>query len=1136
MRNTNMDNIKTELFASREPVQPTTTESLDMVYNTNGIQVGVPRKDYQYGMDLNVQKSQYDTQEAKRADLTVGDYVSDAGTSFVNGIKQTVTSSVIDSVNRVTDSPEPGYKVDFDGIRENFHSSEWDYMIGADSTIDFERRAKNAATRAQVANSAQLYGATSQVANFVGSMVDPVAIATSVGVFGMAGKALRGATKVRQTAVQGALGAGEGLLYGSALAKEDPNITTTDVLIDALIGGALGAGIGALTSISPEQVRIEDLMAIDKVEVVKHRKAHIEYAQAERAWKNADKSTRGKRPKKPPKYKPSDETLQARKGDALLNAVQRANTEIHAQEVQLNGQPTNITRSTSELIKEGESIDEAVNRLASEAPVSTTELPTWNQRLAGKLGFSTSSQWARSTNPALRSIGRMLWDSPTGLNQGIATVGSYKELFNSQMVSLLNKYEPTRRAWVNKRLAGKEYLSNNANIRVNDDFQKAVAQELDYRYMNPDHATQNRPQLDADIQAVADMHDEVTALSAKLRKESGVHGAEYIEPKSGYRHIKWDGASIVELERQLGTKGVIKFVQEAYEEAIPELVGTNKGEIFAKAVVRRAKQGLDDTDMNVGALSSQFGWDNFVASIQQLGLKQADLDEMESIIVRDMADAGKESSLKARTSINLSKSITLPDGTEFRIGQLTDQDVFRGLASTIENTSGYSAFAKFGVKSQADMRKLENLIKGEYASAHGTPMNDVDLHDLMSGFFARPMQSPESSNVRRVVTMARLSMLNQTGFPQFAEFGMILGEYVGTGAFKYMPHLATLRRDALTGRLDNKVLAEMEAAINVRLNNEVDINLGRVMLDENNDTAGKIGRSVDNVLNNAQYVQGWINGMHGIQGAQRIMAASAFIGRAFSVHMDQLAGKIRPSDMRRLKASGIDEDLWKRVTNEFKKATLHADGSIDKLNVDKWNASTRDDFFMALDRSIKTTVQGRHIGGNSLWLSRQTGRSLTALMSHPLEAWDRNLLRNVAYGDPRALSQVLAATSFGMAVYTARTAINYAGTDGLEEKLTVKNIAKGGIAMSTVASILPDGRNLLIGLGVLPGEVYGRYGIGSAPLSYVQTLHTAASAGPAMFTEAGVSNSQAKALWSIPMMQNYYGMATLKNNLFEKDK
>ena len=250
-------------------------------------------------------------------------------------------------------------------------------------------------------------------------------------------------------------------------------------------------------------------------------------------------------------------------------------------------------------------------------------------------------------------------------------------------------------------------------------------------------------------------------------------------------------------------------------------------------------------------------------------------------------------------------------------------------------------------------------------------------------------------------------------------------------------------------------------------------------------------------------------------------------------------GKISKNSIRRMASAGIDEDMAKRIAQQFDQ--YGDDGMIKLSNGQLWDDKEaldvlRSSMLKDVDRAILTVGEGE----KPLWTSSETGKMIFQFKSFAAVAHHKILLANLQHRDLQALNGFLLSVALGSATYGLKQ--YSAGREISEDpsKLIVEALDRSGAFgyLWDVNNMIEKGTRGNFGVNSL---------LGAPPMSrYASRNITGALLGPSfgtandMFSVVGgaasgeFTKSELRKLRKLLPAQNLFYMRRLLNELEDK--
>ncbi|MFN8995860.1 MAG: hypothetical protein ACK5X3_19660, partial [Pseudomonadota bacterium] len=286
---------------------------------------------------------------------------------------------------------------------------------------------------------------------------------------------------------------------------------------------------------------------------------------------------------------------------------------------------------------------------------------------------------------------------------------------------------------------------------------------------------------------------------------------------------------------------------------------------------------------------------------------------------------------------------------------------------------------------------------------------------------------------------------------------------------------------------------------------------------------------LDRVLGVGQRVQGYISGYYAVQNVQQRIAITSAADKI----MTNMKGLRDDLSGARAEDLGLDPKTYARIKKYVDNGTVEfKDGVLYKLNFDKWDADTAEDFALSLNRHVNQVVQKAMIGeGNILFSTSGIAALFAQLKTFPLLAIQKQVLRNMKFADQEAFATFFYGLATAATAYTAAQAIK-----GNTQNLNSEKIAKGAIGYSNMTGWIPmwtDPVMNVLGIDSLKFNEYTRgidNNVFAIPAS-ITTLNRMANIPGALFNVAtgDYTNNDVRALQTTPLIGNLYGFSAALN-------
>lgn len=665
----------------------------------------------------------------------------------------------------------------------------------------------------------------------------------------------------------------------------------------------------------------------------------------------------------------------------------------------------------------------------------TAEADEWWAKVALSGAFNvTTNNWRTlytSKSTGMNWLLGNVFESPNGMGRGRYTAAAGEEMYLRRITQEFSAdAEAAAKDWSRRNASGSKLMGPSQDALSK--FNREVMLEMNDRAMGRTSAGR-----DPAVVKAADAYDRAGATSVNIAKgdagDMAVDGFDNIPTRSGYSPYIHNGKKLLDLERQgvVTRKAVIDAYTQAYKMA--GMAATKDAHAVAKAVVDRATAKGEDVNTNVIGILSGDGREWLHTALEGSGMSKVEVEGLMRRLTGEVEEKGKESFAKTRNDLDLSQTVRTEDGSELKLVDLLDNDMHKVWQRYARQMAGSASLARVGITNKA---QIEDVIQTIHAQqrAIGEELVDGDMiRAMFSHFEGGPVKGwskmsgrledgvvPEAALAKR---MTNLALLGKLGLAQLAETGAAIA---ATGLENWFTRfqMETFKKQLST---DPTLLDDL-AFITGNLGEDHKMFAEHLDLDDMNATDhGAFMRGVQRMSQKGTYYQGYVSGFNTVRGYQQRIAAGAVTDKLFkTIKAESDAGfnHIRDEGMRnRIRADlGLFDDditalfdLVDAGVIEFR--TENGKTFVDRINADTWDPETRRNFGSAITRSLNQIVQKSMAGEQDAWMHTTVGSLLTHLKTFPLQAMQKQVVRNARHSDAQALNTVL----YGMA--TAGVAI-----------------------------------------------------------------------------------------------------------------
>ena len=748
----------------------------------------------------------------------------------------------------------------------------------------------------------------------------------------------------------------------------------------------------------------------------------------------------------------------------------------------------------------------------------------------------------RSGSVVAKRLAYDLMESSMGLVRNNRSAAMLKEHYEKQLLgSFLPAYDDAWKLYAKER--GLTWYDRMFRKDIQNEFNELILMELNGRAYDPPGTIRD---VHPAVKAAADAHDKWSALDVAIGKgrkgEFSIKGYENIDAYSGYTPQKWSSSKIETLIRAgRKPKEIAKAIAEAYRMMHPGM-SPKDSMLWADAVVRRARAIGTGADTNLIGMLRADGRGFLEDILKSNGIPQKDIDSLLDNLTSAAAERGQKGYTKSRIDVDMRH--TAANG--IRMLDLFETDLVTSVSRRARGTAGQAALARKGITSSTDRAAIkaaildEQLARGPSHSGArnvGEKINDLidedkhltakDIDDLFSYFDAGPVGgglSPIVSNIKRLTNLA---LLNGLGLTQLGETGAMIAS---VGIERWWDHAGAALKSAASDPKSALVqeLKHMSVLVPEERLFRDDLNLD---LNINGTTQTELMMRMDRGLGMGQRVQGYISGFYAVRNIQQRIAVTSAADKIMT-NMKGLAddlSNVRAEDI------GLDPKTFAKIKKYVDNGTVEfKDNALHKLNFDKWDPETVEDFAISLNRHVNQVVQKAMVGeSNILFASNGIAALFFHLKSFPMLALEKQTMRHLRIADQEALATFFYGLATAATAYTVRQAV-YANT----QNLTPEKIAKGAIGYSNMTGWIPMWTDPVMGMFGFNDLRFNNYarGIDSNVFSTPAALSTlnrmANIPGAVINTVTGnMTNNDVRALQTTPLIGNAYGIGAILNSM-----
>ena len=704
---------------------------------------------------------------------------------------------------------------------------------------------------------------------------------------------------------------------------------------------------------------------------------------------------------------------------------------------------------------------------------------TWWAAVASSTGMNlTTNNFNRlykSESAVANYIAGNIFESASGLGRGRATAATRMEYYHRRIQQHLGENVVSiQQEWARKNNAtwqGSGYHITQDGLGV---FNREVMLELNDRRLG--RVSTRNPE----IKRAADQYEIAGAEALGIGKgkdgETAVDGFETIPESRGYTPYKWSGSRILDLEDRgiVNRDDIISALSQSYRAA--GMGALKDAEAVAKAVVHRALSKETELDTSVLSMLTGDGKDFLRESMVMAGMREGDADKVLERLIGSQHDRAKEGFAKMRNDVDMDTRIPTRDGSELRIVDLMDNDLHGIWQRYTRQMSGAAALARHGITNKAKRREIIDAMRVEQRSLGEEPIDAGLLEAMLSHFNAGPVHgyglgrnAGTNEGIGHAALLKRavnLSLLEKLGVTQMAETGVTIAQ---NGLANWMTRgpMALFNRELKAG---NKQLLDDMAFLTGEIGN--DHWQFAPWLDLDDATAREKGDwlyAANKWTSAGSFLQGYTSAFNHVRSFQQKTAALGVSDKIFrEVRARHVEGHYTLTDevQRRFEndLGLMPEDitaLFDLVDNGTIEFTTRGNSTfVNRLNADQWTGPISETFASSVTRNVNQLVQKSMAGEQDAWMHTHVGSIFMHLKTFPLQAIQKQAMRNAKFIDKQAFATVL----YGLATAAVAVRIRDA-LDGRER--SPEDLAKQAFNYSNMTGFIPmfyDPMMTLIGM------------------------------------------------------------------------
>jgi len=729
-----------------------------------------------------------------------------------------------------------------------------------------------------------------------------------------------------------------------------------------------------------------------------------------------------------------------------------------------------------------------------------------------------------SKNKLVRGISNILYESlgKTGKNWVRSRTMSQVKQFelNRQRALYYKKWVSSYDAWLKENGYKRIHLDG---ITKREEFNELVANGI------RGHAIES-PSVQRMVTAQQERYKDLLQKA----KDAGVRGADKIEENLNYLTRIYSNAKLSKLIDKMeqkypgkGAERVAQFLAKAMRGGLNEKSNLR----LAKYLMRVIQRQKSEYQMNIGGILNAKAED-----LNRLLREQTDLSADEILEITNAVFPSKGGTSNIFKSRRVKLDETFSDG-EMKISDFLENDSEILFLNYANNLTGQIALAERGFRSGSDWTKMMRQIEKEY-EAQGIAVTDKtrinEMKALQSGYdhlVGKPLEDISTTystfgRIMRKYNFARI--MNQVGFAQLAEIGVLVTNVGLRQTIKHLPEMRKLIKRMKDGEIDDEFMREAEEIFggfgSERLINQVANQSDEFGARLSTSKINKLERGLDHLSRTTAD----ISGMNIVNMAMKRIALKGMVQK----WVNEAFGGSAAISKKRARDLGISDAMYKRIIDQIKKHAITEEGALTKrkikrINIDNWaDQEAASTYAHAINRWGRRTIQENDIG-EQMFLQgltdTTTGKIMFQFRGFMMTAYGKHLLHGIKMNDMQAYMGMMMSTMFAGMAYVAQVqaqALLMTGRERkkfLEKRLgktdeeIIKNIARAGFQRSAFASLIPATIDTGLGVfGVNPLFHYRSTGLDSNIITGNPTYDLLWTKG---FSPTGGIARTAKSMW-----------------------
>lgn len=562
-------------------------------------------------------------------------------------------------------------------------------------------------------------------------------------------------------------------------------------------------------------------------------------------------------------------------------------------------------------------------------------------------------------------------------------------------------------------------------------------------------------------QAVRDQANAVIGTTKKytdLCKTKGVTEMADFSPNRFHLTRQYDAKAFVKLANLHGKDSVIELIKRAVltgehflkyhtEVADPNLPPMDIN-LTAENIARSIFKRMSNRSVHSGMDANLLNTSNKTLLLDALA--DANVEAAHMFRIKSMLEtAGKDrfaDPTKGQISMNMSAEYN-----GLKMTDLLNTDLASGYMGELKHWVGRAALAEKGFPDRGvydnALVSMQEIGKSRAGTAGSTPKGidrvQSDYKKLDAAWkliIGVPLESDINTPVYKIARglrkLSAVSKLGKLGFAQTTETARLVTSVGVHQTLKGIPFLRKMRRNAVSGRMEDTVLRDLEDAGMGRIGDEYMLRHPDFRVDDLHENAFKGEKYIDK----ANYLLGHASGFNAVSAIQKRFYARQY---AMRLHRDITQDKLPKAVANDIGWSGKDVLAFKNLMQTHAEP-IKGFGSRDvyNLHVARWTMEYREKFIYGLHKQSNRAILKQTVGDLPVWSQTALGKFFTQFRTFSMVSGGKHGVHDwkmLKSGQKEGLNTFLLTTAMAIGMYTAKTQIDSLALPPNKRKKYLKN-------------------------------------------------------------------------------------------------